>query len=191
MHLTLSNSEKTVQICEQGLSFLTAKSLTDGWRLHSAGYAVLQFVKQGKLETLYLHKLLAKEFRPKPQTTKRLFVRMINANKLDCRVENIEWATMSELRRHQNAHKSQHMEAYRGVSKDGSKYRAVIYDKGQRIYLGLFRTPEEAARAYNRESLCRFGITNSLNQLDNPQFDDAPNPISTFLRFEALRRKPS
>ena len=67
---------------------------------------------------------------------------------------------MSELRRHQKP-----QIGFRGVSKDGRKYRAVLYDNGQRIYLGTFDTAEAAARAYDTESLKRFGKTNSLNLL--------------------------
>lgn len=131
-----------------------------GWRLHSAGYAVLQFTRFGRIQTYYMHKLLAEYFLQKPDINKKLFVRMKNGDKLDCRLANLEWTTMSGLRRQQSAH-----DHYRGVSKDGKKYRAVLYDKGERIYLGVFDTPEAAARAYNEESLKRFGVTNSLNEI--------------------------
>ncbi|MCS7017825.1 MAG: hypothetical protein RMJ87_02630 [Cytophagales bacterium] len=161
MYLRLTNSERKVKLCRQGYSFLKKKGMDQGWRLHSAGYAVLQFTQFGRIQTYYMHKLLADQFLQKPNAGKKLFVRMRNGDKLDCRITNLEWTTMSNLRRQQAVHNH-----YRGVSKDGNKYRAVLYDKGERIYLGVFDTPEAAARAYNEESLRRFGITNSLNAID-------------------------
>lgn len=164
MYIQLTNSDKKVKICRKGFSYLRKHKLAEGWRLHSAGYAVLQFTEKGKIKTLYMHKILAKEFVGMPESDKRLFVRMVNGDKLDCRIDNLTWATMSELRRNQNTGATQ----YRGVSKDGKKYRAVLYDSGQRVYLGVFTTPEEAAQAYNKESIRRFGVTKSLNHIPEP-----------------------
>jgi len=158
MHITLINSGKKVKLCRQGFSYLKKKGLDKGWRLHSAGYAVLQFTQFGKIKTYYMHKLLAEQFVNKPELSKKLFVHMLNGNKLDCRLENLEWITMTGLRRQQNS-----SNGYRGVSKDGNKYRAVLYDSGKRIYLGVYESPEHAAKAYDNESFQRFGLTNSIN----------------------------
>ncbi|MDW7695635.1 hypothetical protein R9C00_26390 [Flammeovirgaceae bacterium SG7u.111] len=161
MHISLINSKKKVKLCRSGFSHLKRNGLANGWRLHSAGYAVYQFTQFGRVHTLYMHKLFADLFLEKPATEKKLFVRVLNGNKLDCRVENLEWTTMSELRRQQDSSVS-----YRGVSKDGRKFRAVLYDGGERIYLGVFETAEAAAKAYDEESFARFGLTNSLNFLE-------------------------
>lgn len=158
MFLQLSNSNERVKLCRAGFSFLKNKHIDKGWRIHSAGYAVLQYTQFGRINTLYMHKLLAEEFIYKPETQQKLFVFMKNGNKLDCRLENLQWTTMAELRRQQTAH-----ERMRGVSKDGKKYRAVLYDNGERIYLGVYETAEKAAFAYDEESFKRFGITRSLN----------------------------
>ena len=135
--------------------------MVDGWRIHSAGYAVLQYTQFGKINTVYMHKCLADEFVDKFETNKKLFVRMKNANKLDCQIDNLEWTTMAGIRRQQNG-----INGLRGVSKDGNKYRAVLYDEGKRIYLGVFESPEEAGMAYDLESFKRFGLTKSLNFAD-------------------------
>lgn len=158
MHLLLSNSESKVKLCRKGFGYLKKQGMATGWRMHSAGYAVLQFTQLGKIRTHYMHKLLAGAFVERPEISKRLFVRMCNSDKLDCRVENLEWVTMNDLRRQQ-----QHEKGYRGVSRDGEKFRAVLYDEGQRIYLGIYATEEEAALAYDEASFRRFGLTNSIN----------------------------
>jgi hypothetical protein len=163
MHLPLINADAKVKLCRDGFGYLKKKQMAEGWRLHSAGYAVLQYTELGKIRTFYLHKVLADRFVPKPDTDKRLFVHMVNGNKLDCRLDNLQWLTMNELRRRQQSSS----EGFRGVSKDGDKFRAVLYDGGRRIYLGLYETEEAAARAYDEASFRRFGYTNSLNFKDS------------------------
>jgi hypothetical protein len=168
MHLDLLNSDKKVKLCRFGFALLKKLDKEKGWRLHSHGYAVLQYSDKGKIFTLYLHKLIAEHGLQQPMVAnKKLFVRVINSMKLDCRLENLEWTTMSGLRRQEAK-----FEGYRGVSKDGNKYRAVIYDNGERVYLGAFDTPFDAAKAYDEESIRRFGFTNSLNfRLDYDQMN--------------------
>ncbi len=158
MHLELGNSDKKVKLCRRGFAHLKKNNLHEGWRLHSAGYAVLQFMQFGKIKTYYLHKYLAENFIEMPKSGKKLFVKVKNGKKLDCQLANLEWTTMTKLRRSQSA-----TVGFRGVSKDGQRFRAVLYDAGERIYLGVFSSELEAAKAYDEESYNRFGITNSLN----------------------------
>lgn len=160
MYIQLSNSDQRVKLCRLGFSFLKKQGWDKGWRLHSAGYAVLQYTMFGRIHTVYLHKCLAEQFLPKPETDQKLLVNFINRDKLDCRIQNLRWITMGDLRREQRSSAQ-----YRGVSKDGKRYRAVLYDEGVRVYLGLYDTPEQAAQAYNEESLRRFGHTQGLNVL--------------------------
>ena len=40
--------------------------------------------------------------------------------------------------------------AFKGVSKNGSKYVAMVWDNRKKCYLGIFATPEEAALCYAR-----------------------------------------
>jgi hypothetical protein len=161
MKLSLTNSEQKATLCRNGFALLKKMDMMDNWRLHSAGYAFHQKTVMGKIRTNYLHKLFANELISRPTSDSKLFVRMKNENKLDCRIENLEWTTMGSLRRHQHSPASH----FRGVSQDGNKFRAILYDEGERIYIGRYNTAEEAALAYNNESIKRFGKTAGLNEV--------------------------
>lgn len=146
----------------------------DHLRIHSSGYAFFQknwpvYDAEGKRkyknETIYLHKLIATHFVEKPETDKRLCVILQNGNALDCRVENLAWVPLSGVVR--NTNKTDNKNGYRGVNKNATKFRAVIYNHGERIDLGLYDTAEEAAIAYNKKSIELFGKTRSLNRIPN------------------------
>jgi len=140
--------------------------LVENLRRHSSGYAFFQknwrqLDGAYKCETIYLHKVIAEKFIKQPQSDKRLFVRFNNGNPLDCRIENLEWTTLSNVVR--NTTKTENQLGYRGVVKDRKKFRAVIYKDRKPINLGSFDTAEEAAEAYNQKSLELFGKTRSIN----------------------------
>jgi len=171
----LKNSDDYVVVSGEAYEFIEKNEyyktigLLDNLRLHSSGYVFFQRnfpYKEGyKNLTIYLHKMIAEKFVPKPESEKRLFVRIINGNPLDCRIKNLEWATMSELRRNQRKHNNK--TGYRGVVKvSKNTYRAVLYDSSKRYDLGLFPSAEEAAEAYNKKSEELFGNTKSLNKIN-------------------------
>ncbi len=173
--LKLKNaSSKVITLSEEAYNFFAEseyyKSLDfiDNLRLHSSGYAFFQKnypMQNGSYKnvTIYLHKAIAERFLPKPATSRKLFVRLVNGNPLDCRLENLEWVEMSELRRNQK--KSSNSTGFRGVVKvSKNRYRAVLYNNKSRIDLGLYSSAEEAAEAYNKKSKELFGSTKSLNK---------------------------
>lgn len=170
----LKNSEKSVVLSGEVYEFIENseyfKSLEflSHLRLHSSGYVFFQknYPFKGKYKniTIYLHKFIAEKYVPLPESDKRLFVRITNGNKLDCRIENLDWVTMSELRRNQKRH--QNRTGYRGVVQVGkNSYRAVLYDGKERLDLGIYNTSDEAAEAYNLKSIELFGKTKSLNKI--------------------------
>lgn len=172
--LSLKNTSKKVLLDEESYTFICNNpdlqkiDFLHNLRSHSSGYAFFQ--KNWRQEdgsyqcqTIYLHKLIAEEFIQKPKLTKRLFVRFNNGNPLDCRMENLEWTTLSNVVR--NTDKTINKYGFRGVVKDRSKYRAVIYFDRKPISLGSFDTAEAAAEAYNKKSIELFGHTRSINQL--------------------------
>ncbi len=172
----LKNADEHVLISDDAYEFIEkndyyqAIEFLDNLRLHSSGYVFFQRnypIKGGgyKNLTIYLHKLIAEKYVEKPAAEKRLFVRIKNGNPLDCRVKNLEWATMSELRRNQKRHNNK--TGYRGVVQvSKNTFRAVLYTDSERFDLGLYETAEAAAEAYNRKSEELFGKTKSLNKLE-------------------------
>lgn len=131
----------------------------DNLREHSSGCAVFQ--KSWKrpdgsgyhVETIYLHKLIAEKWLT-PPTPERRYVIALNEDKLDCRIANLEWRTKSAIARRS---KPIGRVPYRGVSRDRLRYRSEIYYQGKRIYLGAFKTPEEASAAYQKKARELFG----------------------------------
>jgi len=159
---------KYLILCSKGYEFLVQIGFIKFgddkiFREHSAGYAVYQKWEKDVCTTVYMHKLIAKNFILQPKVNKRLFARMKNGNKLDCRIENLEWVTMGMLRRHMKPIGTK--SGYRGVIKDKNGYRSILNVNGERINLGTFKTAEEAAIAYNKKSIELFGETKSLNKL--------------------------
>ena len=145
--------------------YLSSVKFLSNLRAHSNGYGVFQrciTTKKGPVyETIYLHKYVAEKFIEKPKSDRKLFVRFIDGDVLNVKLENLEWVTMNTLRREMKNFKSK--SGYRGVTKEKNKFRAVIYHERQAHNLGFFDTAEEAARAYNKKSIELFGKTGSLN----------------------------
>lgn len=175
----LKNADKHVVISDEAYEFIEQSDyyktieFLDNLRMHSSGYVFFQRnypIKDGKYKnlTIYLHKMIAEKFVEKQESDKRLFVRIKNGNPLDCRIKNLEWATMSELRRNQKKHNNK--TGYRGVVQvSKNTYRAVLYTDQERYDLGLFGSAEEAAEAYNKKSKELFGKTKSLNKVEDTE----------------------
>lgn len=93
--------------------YLNSLKFTENLRAHTAGYPIYQrciTTKNGPVyETIYLHRWLAEKFMKKPESDRKLFIRFKNGNVQDCRIENFEYVTMTELRR-ESVRKSQRTE---------------------------------------------------------------------------------
>lgn len=161
----------------QNNPYFTILGFLDNLRLHSNGYVFFQKnhpLKDGgyRNETIYLHKYIAERFVPKPQSDRKLYVSIVNGNKLDCRTSNLEWVNRSVAVR--NTKKTINKTGYRGVSIERNKYRAVLYMGEQKYDLGFFKTAEEAANAYNKKSEELFGKTRNLNVIGKPRNTNNP-----------------
>ncbi len=190
----LKNSFKCALISEEVYNhiqqdeYLQSLDFLNSLRLHSNGYAFFQknFPKEGggyKNLTIYLHRYIAENFIQRPDSDgRKLYVSISNGNKLDCRLENLEWVTRSVAVR--NTKKMFNSTGYRGVGKERNKYRAVIYRGKEKFDLGFFDSAEEAAEAYNKKSVELFGPTRSLNVIGEPREKYDPS-----IELERLREQ--
>lgn len=97
----------------------------------------------------------------------------INGIKDDNRIENLREVT--HLQNQQNRKKiKQFTSKFKGVSwqKQTKKWRALIYNKGIQIYLGLFDSEIKAAKAYNDKAIELFGEFANLNIMESIMEED-------------------
>ena len=76
----------------------------------------------------------------------------INNNTLDNRKSNLRICSHRQNQLNQKLSR-RNTSGYRGVSKYGKKWRAYISINGNDLFLGYFKTPEEAAKAYDQKSM--------------------------------------
>lgn len=91
------------------------------------------------------------------------YVDHINRNPLDNQRVNLRLATMSQ--NISNSWRSDNTSGYRGVHYDKSKrsWAVGIQVLGKKHFLGRFKSPTKAARAYDRAALKHFGEFARLN----------------------------
>lgn len=86
----------------------------------------------------------------------------IDGNGLNNSRVNLRVCTTGENCRNHKTYKS-NTTGFKGVSAKGKSFVADICFKRKHIYLGIFKTAEEAAKAYDIASLKYFGEFASLN----------------------------
>jgi hypothetical protein len=88
----------------------------------------------------------------------------INQNRLDNRRDNLRLATRSQNNAHRRMMPS-NSSGYRGVNRHKQQWEARIKYQNQRIYLGSFANPEDAALIYDAAALLLFADFAKLNFL--------------------------
>jgi len=84
------------------------------------------------------------------------FVDHINGDGLDNRRSNLRPADKSTNGMNRGIG-SNNTSGFKGVSLQGLKWKAQIRVNGRHVHLGMFDTPEEAARVYDQAAVRHFG----------------------------------
>ena len=145
----LKNADDHVLLDDQAYEWLTLDpylkrvDFINNLRRHSSGCAVFQKTWKKadggyKTETIYLHKLVAEKYLNQDKTEIKNLVGSKNGNKLDCRLENLEYRSRAIASRKR---KTSSKVGYTGVYKENNRYRAVISVNRKSVHIGMFDTP--------------------------------------------------
>ena len=109
--------------------------------VNSSGYYCIRLIdKENKRRNYKLHRLIAKAFIPNPYNLD--IINHIDFNILNNSIDNLEWVSVRE----NNCHKIKKYKEKIGVYKhsEGNAYVSQIVFNGKNIYLGLYKTEDEA-----------------------------------------------
>ena len=136
-------------------------------RDNARGYFIVGLYKDGDVKNYKVHKLVAHEFIPQPDTNTTLVVDHIDRNKANNQVTNLRWVTQQQNMMNMTIRTGTSSQ-YKGVAfqKRRSKWEAYIIFNGNKVHLGLFVNAEDAARAYNTKAIELFGEFANLNPVD-------------------------
>lgn len=129
------------------------------WCIQGDGYAVRKPRKSDGAgeKQIRMHRVIAGT--PVGMTTDH-----INGDKLDNRKSNLRMATSAE-NQHNVQKRKDNISGFKGVSfsRRNGKWRATIAVNGVRHSLGLFSSPEDAAKSYNSSAIKYHGEFARLN----------------------------
>ena len=155
--IKIGNSEKFILVDDIDFEELNKHK----WLINKGGYPQTRY----KTKLVLLHKLLVNF----PETNSINVCDHINRNRLDYRRENLRVATRIQ----NNANRIPNINSKlgtKGVSIDKrklkNKFYAYICSDNKKIHIGYFATIKEAAEAYNKEAIKKWGEFALLNNIE-------------------------
>jgi hypothetical protein len=139
----------------------------DGAVADMRAYAVAYVRRAGKKTKLYMHRLITGVTNPQVLVDHR------DHDTLNNRRRNLLACTFGHNAQNVSLEKRLSSVGYRGVRRKGNKYQASLDFLGEYIYLGVFDTAEQAARAYDSKVIELYGPYGWTN-FDNGLYDPTP-----------------
>lgn len=143
--IALSDKKSYAKVSVEDYSLLSKFN----WHITGNGYCFINLPRNGsqKRKTRMMHRFIL-------DAEKGTEIDHINGDKLDNRRENIRFVTRNQNQ--QKVHQA-NSTGFRGVRLERKKWRSRIYFDKKEINLGLFVTPEEAAKAYDIKAKELYG----------------------------------
>ena len=140
-------SEGLYQVSNYGM----VKSLKNKFKpfksfsLSKVGYPYVSLWENNKQVVFYIHRLVAIHFIPNKEGKK--YVNHINSDKLDFRLENLEWVNNIENSHHYANSRENKSSKYTGVYHHSGKWESACWFENRKHYIGRFVTEDEAKDA--------------------------------------------
>ena len=113
--------------------------------------------ENGKRKVIKMHREIM-------EASKGIQVDHINQNKLDNRKSNLRFATPKDNARNRGVRQTSYT-GFKGVTVKKNRFVARITANGKNMFIGSYKTPEEAALAYNQKAVELFGEFAFVNQV--------------------------
>jgi hypothetical protein len=155
MSLTIQWKEHEVIIDEEDKDLFFSRS----WGIHKkSNTCYLRYRHSGKKLSLFFHRELMK-------ASLNYQIDHINGNGLDNRKSNLRICAFSDNMKNNHGHKKRYSK-FKGAfyRPKLDKWVSMITKDRKQYYLGLFKTEQEAAKAYNEAALIYHGNFANINQ---------------------------
>ena len=151
MIVQLYNSPHSVTIDDEDFPLISQFN----WYFNPEGYALTRKTIDGKRTTIWMHRLIMGAQKGEKIDHK-------DGNGLNNHRENLRFASAGENMYNRRKNKNTSSQ-YKGVSRKINRWVASLNYKREKVYIGLFISEEDAARAYDekaRELYGEFANTN-------------------------------